>query len=69
MASRFDNVVGGRKEGGKSATKKERIEFHPRTYLKTGCECDVEVIRKQYDKRMMIEKDRQTLALPTRLLS
>jgi hypothetical protein len=68
MASRFDNVARGRKEGGKSATKKERIEIHPKTYLKTGCECLVKVI-KQYDKRMIIEKDRQTLALPARLLS
>jgi len=56
MASRSDNVVRGEKKGGKSATKKKRIEIHPKTYLKTGCECVVKVIRKQYDKRMMIEK-------------
>jgi hypothetical protein len=69
MASRFDTVVRGRKEEEESTTRKDQIENHPKTHLKTGCECVVKVIRKQYDKRLMIEKDRQTLALPTRLLS
>jgi ribosomal protein L7Ae-like RNA K-turn-binding protein len=61
MASRFDTMVRGRKEEEKSTTKKERIEIQPKTYLKTGCECVVKAIRKKYDKRVMIEKDRQTL--------
>jgi ribosomal protein L7Ae-like RNA K-turn-binding protein len=54
-------MVRGRKEEEKSTTKKERIEIQPKTYLKTGCECVVKAIRKKYDKRVMIEKDRQTL--------